>query len=82
VFVAQRDQGYDIEALELIGAPQHAILHVRPTGPHQIGDIELEGGVYNVFRIDNNTVTALNDYRNRDDALRAAGLAGEATDSS
>lgn len=31
-FVGQRDEGYDVDALELIGAADHAILHARAVG--------------------------------------------------
>lgn len=73
-FVAQRDQHYDVDALELIGAPDHAILHARPAEPQQIGGITAQGGMFNVFRIERSTITRIEDYLDRDDALRAAGL--------
>ena len=51
-FVAQRDDNYDVDALELIGAPDHAILHARLTEPRRIGDVEVKDGMYNVLRIE------------------------------
>jgi limonene-1,2-epoxide hydrolase len=74
IFVGQRDQGYDVDALELIGAVDHAILHARPAEPQEIGGIIAQGGMYNVFRIEQSTITRIEDYLDRDDALRAAGL--------
>ena len=74
-FVAQRDENYDVDALELIGAPDHAILHARPTEPRAIGDIEVTDGMYNVFRIEGSTITRIEDYLTRAEALHAASLA-------
>jgi len=74
IFVAQRDQDYDVDALELIGAPDHAILHFRLPEPRQIGDIEVEDGMYHVFRIQGSTITRIEDYLDRAEALRAASL--------
>jgi limonene-1,2-epoxide hydrolase len=73
-FVGQRDEGYDVDALELIGAADHAILHARPSEPQEIGGTTAQGGMYNVFRIEQSTITRIEDYLDRDDALRAAGL--------
>jgi limonene-1,2-epoxide hydrolase len=73
-FMGQRDEGYDVDALELIGAADHAILHARPSEPQTIGGITAQGGMYNVFRIEQSTITRIEDYLDRDDALRVAGL--------
>jgi limonene-1,2-epoxide hydrolase len=73
-FVAQRDQDYDVDALELIGAADHAILHARPAEPQEIGGITAQDGMYNVFRIERSTITRIEDYVDRDEARRAAGL--------
>jgi limonene-1,2-epoxide hydrolase len=73
-FVAQRDQHYEVDALELIGAADHAILHARLAEPQQIAGIAVQGGMYNVFRIEGSTIASIEDYLDRDDALRAAGL--------
>lgn len=73
-FVGQRDEGYDVDALELIGAADHAILHARLSEPQEIGGVTGQGGMYNVFRIEQSTITRIEDYLDRDDALRAAGL--------
>jgi limonene-1,2-epoxide hydrolase len=74
IFVAQRDQDYDVDELELIGAPDHAILHFRLAEPRQIGNIEVEDGMYHVFRIQGSTITRIEDYLDRAEALRAASL--------
>jgi limonene-1,2-epoxide hydrolase len=74
VFVAQRDQNYEVDALELIGAPDHAILHAHAAEPRQIADNIVDDGMYNVFRIEGSAITQIEDYLDRDGALRAAGL--------
>ena len=79
IFVRQRDQDHDVDELELIGAPDHAILHFRLPEPHRIGDIEVEDGVYHVFRIQGSTITRIEDYVDRAEALRAAGLTSAST---
>jgi hypothetical protein len=38
-FVAQRDLDYDVDAIELVGAPDHAILHARPAQLQEIGGV-------------------------------------------
>ena len=70
-FTGQRDEAYEVDALELIGGARHAILHVRGGG---IPEIELEDGVYNVFAIEGGRIVRIDDYADRGDALAAAGL--------
>jgi len=72
--VAQRDQDYEVDALELIGAADHAILHARLAEPQEIGGITAQDGMYNVVRIERSTITRIEDYVDRDEARRAAGL--------
>jgi limonene-1,2-epoxide hydrolase len=67
VFACQRDLDYEVDALELIGATRHAILHARPTRAP-------EGDVYNVFRIEDGRIARIDDHATRADALLAAGL--------
>jgi hypothetical protein len=70
-FTGQRDEARDVDALELIGAERHAILHSRGAG---VLEIELPDGIYNVFAIDDGRITRIDDYAGRRDALAAAGL--------
>src|SRR3954451_2647914 len=49
-FTGQRDEARELDAIELIGAECHAILHTRGAG---VLEIELGDGVYNVFAIEN-----------------------------
>ena len=59
------------DALELIGAEGHAILHAQGDG---VLEIELDDGIYNVFAIEEGSITRIDDYAERRRALAAAGL--------
>ena len=71
VFTIQRDAARELDALELIGAEGHAILHARGAG---LLEIELDDGIYNVFAIKEGSITRIDDYAERRRALAAAGL--------
>ncbi len=71
VFTIQRDAARELDALELIGADGHAILHARGAG---LLEIELDDGIYNVFAIEEQSITRIDDYAERRRALAAAGL--------
>ena len=73
VFTRQRDAAREVDALELIGAEHHAILHARGGG---VLELELPDGIYNVFAIDVGAITRIDDFAERADAYTAAGLAG------
>jgi hypothetical protein len=73
VFTMQRDDAREVDALELIGAERHAILHARGAG---VLEIELDDGIYNVFAIEEGRITRIDDYAERRRALAAAGLNG------
>jgi len=72
-FVAARDAGVDVDSIELIGAPRHAILHARWPEIVESGADFLDD-VYNVFEIDDGLVTRIDDFVERSAALAAAGL--------
>jgi ketosteroid isomerase-like protein len=73
-FVSARDEGDDIDALELIPGPDHVVLGVRRPALREVAGIALDGQIYNVFAIAEDRITRINDYTDRDDALAAAGL--------
>jgi hypothetical protein len=73
--LAARDEGYDIDALELIPAPTHVVLGARP-GLEEVAGVPLHGEIYDVFSITDGTVTRIEDYAERADALTAAGPTG------
>ena len=61
----------EVDALELIGAERHVILHARGAG---VLELELPDGTYNVFAIEDGRITRIDDYAERDGAFAAAGL--------
>jgi hypothetical protein len=61
----------EVDSLKLIGAERHAILHARGGGALAR---ELEDGIYNVFAIEHGRIARIDDYADREPALRAAGL--------
>jgi hypothetical protein len=71
VFTAQRDEAREVDSLELLGAERHAILHARGGGALAS---ELEDGIYNLFAIEDGRIARIDDYADRERALRAAGL--------
>jgi hypothetical protein len=71
VFSARRDEGREVDSLELIGAERHAILHARGGGDLAS---ELEDGIYNLFAIEHGRIARIDDYADREPALTAAGL--------
>jgi hypothetical protein len=73
VFARQRDAAREVDAVELIGAEQHAILHAHGGG---VLELELADGIYNVFAIESGAITRIDDFTERPDAYAAAGLAG------
>jgi hypothetical protein len=74
-FVAARDEGYDVDALELIPSPTHVVLGVHRAELVEIDGTRLHGKIYNVFTISADTITRIEDYADRDAALTVAGLA-------
>ncbi len=73
-FGAALDEGLDVEALELIGADAHAVLHATLPEPVEVADIVFAEGVYNAFAIADGKITRIDDYTRRCDALAAVGL--------
>ena len=73
-FLGEREAKREIGALELIGGDDHVILHASGGGIVAIEDVPLPDGIYNVFTLDAGTITRIDDYANRHEALAAAGL--------
>ena len=73
-FAGERKAKREIGALELIGADDRVILHASGGDVVAIEDVPLPDGIYNVFAIDAGTITRIDDYANRHEALAAAGL--------
>ena len=70
-FSRQRDAAREVDALELIGADRHVILHALGAS---VLEIELDDGIYNVFAIDGGRITRIDDYAERPGAFAAADL--------
>jgi ketosteroid isomerase-like protein len=74
-FAGERDARAEIDAIELIGAEDHAILHAHGAGLTAVDDLPLPDGIYNLFTIEDGKVTRIEDFAERGKALIAAGLA-------
>lgn len=74
-FAGERDARAEIDAIELIGAEDHAILHAHGAGLTAVDDHPLPDGIYNLFTIEDGKVTRIEDFAERGKALAAAGLA-------
>jgi hypothetical protein len=78
-FAGEREAKQEIGALELIGADDHVILHASGGDIVAIEDVALPDGIYNVFTLEAGTITRIDDYADRHDALAAAGLSNATT---
>jgi ketosteroid isomerase-like protein len=76
-FLAARDEGYDVDALEIIPAPGHVVLGVRRAELQEIDGTPLHGEIYNVFTVADGTIKRIEDYADRDAALAAANPASD-----
>jgi hypothetical protein len=74
MFAGRRDRYGEIEAIELMGAETHAILHARGGDVVRVEDLPLPDGIYNVFAVEAGKVSRIEDFSDRDRALDAAGL--------
>ncbi len=74
-FAGERDARAEIDAIELIGAERHAILHAHGAGLTAVDDLPLPDGIYNLFTIEDGKVTRIDDFAERGKALATAGLA-------
>jgi len=73
-FAGEREAMQEIGAIELIGADGRVILHASGGDIVAIEDFPLPDGIYNVFTLEAGTITRIDDYADRHDALTAAGL--------
>ena len=69
-FVTAYDTTQDIDSLELVGYDEHVVLGVR-SRDLEIGDVETAGEIYNVFTIKGDRITRIEDYLDRDEAMRS-----------
>jgi limonene-1,2-epoxide hydrolase len=62
------------DAAELIGGDGCAVLGAKVPGLAEIGDVDVRGQLFNVFRVRCGRIVAVEDYARRDEALTAAGV--------
>jgi ketosteroid isomerase-like protein len=74
-FVSGYDANQEIDSLELLGGERNIVVGVHAPDLGEIDDVQIGREIYNVFTIDNGTITRIEDYLRRDEALAAAGLA-------
>jgi ribosomal protein S18 acetylase RimI-like enzyme len=72
-FVTAYDANQEIDSLELLGGDRHIVLGARAP-KLAVADVDTGGEIYNVFTIEDNTITRIEDYLQREQALRAAGI--------
>ena len=61
------------EAVELIApSPGTVVLGAKVPGLTEVGDVALDGQLYNVFRVRDGLIAAVADYTRREEALEAA----------
>jgi limonene-1,2-epoxide hydrolase len=73
-FLAARDEGFEIDVLELIGGRDRVVLGVQRPDLREIAGVELYGQIHNVFDWREGRIVEIRDYRTRGEALRAAGI--------
>ena len=76
-FLGERDARAEIDAIELIGAEGHVILHAHGADLTAVDDLPLPDGIYNLFTIEDGKVSRIDDFADRGKALSAAGLPPE-----
>jgi len=72
--------GYDVVPVELIDAGDQVVADVRMLGAGPVSEIALDEGFAFVFTIKAGRCVREQAFRNREEALRAAGLAGPPAD--
>jgi limonene-1,2-epoxide hydrolase len=63
----------EVDALELVAGTATVVLGVRSPDLDEIGDVPLDGQLFNVFTLRDGRIAAIQDYAKRADALLAAG---------
>jgi hypothetical protein len=69
-FVSAYNANQEIDSLELIGGEERVVLGVRSPSI-EIDDVETAGEIYNVFTIESDRITRIEDHLDRDEAMRA-----------
>jgi len=67
-----------IDPLELVAGDDAVVLGVRSPELDAIGDVQLDGRLFNVFTVHDERIASIQDYATRAEAIRAAGAADPA----
>jgi limonene-1,2-epoxide hydrolase len=67
----------DVDALEFLRAGDRVVMGARGPTLSAIGDERLEGQIFNVFTVRDGRIVRIDDYRQRAEALSAAGIAAD-----
>lgn len=73
-FVAGYDANQEIDSIELLGSDSHVVLGVRAPDLGEVEGIEIGSELYNVFTIEDDKITRIEDHLDREQALAAASL--------
>jgi len=73
-FVSGYDANQRIDSLELLGGERRVVLGVRAPALGEVDGVEIGPEIYNVFTIEDERITRIEDYLRREEALAAAGL--------
>lgn len=65
----------EIDALEFTRGDDHVVLGVRGPTITEVAGEPLEGQIFNVFTLRGGRIVRIDDFRRRDEALAAAGIA-------
>jgi ketosteroid isomerase-like protein len=65
-----------IDRLDLIATDEHVLVGARSPGLEAIGEVPVGGQVFIVFTLRDGLIARIDDFRDRDEALRAAGAEG------
>jgi ketosteroid isomerase-like protein len=68
----------DVDALEFTRAGDQVVLGARGPSLTEVGDEPLEGQIFNVFTLRDGRIVRIVDYRDRGEALAAAGVTEDA----
>jgi len=73
-FVSGYDASQEIDSVELLGSETHVVLGVRAPDLGEVEGIEIGSELYNVFTIEDDKITRIQDYLDREQALAAAAI--------
>ena len=72
------EQRREIDALEFIRGGEQVVLGARGPSISEVGGERLGGQIFNVFTLHDGQIVSIDDYRHRNEALAAAGVAEDA----